>query len=89
MHDSPRVEGDVIATGGIIMDELCQPRRWPTNRGSPVGRAILDRETIHVHDLAEELETEFPESRGVQQRTESGPFFVRRCSEKAFRSERS
>ena len=35
-------------------------------RGGPVGRAILDRETIHVHDLAE-AQFEFPDAqmRGV------------------------
>jgi hypothetical protein len=30
------------------------------NRDSPVGRAIVDRKTIHVADLAAEMETEFP-----------------------------
>ena len=32
----------------------------PITRGRPAGRAILDRQTIHVHDLAAEIETEFP-----------------------------
>jgi GAF domain-containing protein len=36
------------------------------NRNSPVGRAIVDRKTIHVHDLAAERETEFPESKERQ-----------------------
>src|SRR6185369_1032871 len=31
------------------------------------GRAIVDRQTIHVHDLAAEMETEFAESRPWQQ----------------------
>ena len=37
-----------------------------TNRRGPVGRAILDRETIHVHDLAA-AESEFPDAqtRGI------------------------
>src|SRR5262249_10825643 len=37
-----------------------------TNRGTPTGRAIIDRQTIHVHDLAA-AESEFPDaqSRGV------------------------
>ena len=36
------------------------------NRGGPVGRAILDRETVHVHDLAAP-ESDFPnaKTRGV------------------------
>src|SRR5262249_26878652 len=32
-----------------------------TSRGSPAGRAILDRETIHVHDLAAS-EADFPDA---------------------------
>ena len=32
------------------------------SRGFPVGRAVLDRQTIHVHDIAAEIETEFPEA---------------------------
>jgi len=38
----------------------------PINRGSPPGRAALDRQTIHVHDLAAEIDTEFPESKRYQ-----------------------
>ena len=33
----------------------------------PVGRAIFDRQTIHVHDLAAEIDTEYPEARRLQQ----------------------
>jgi GAF domain-containing protein len=36
------------------------------NRNSPVGRAIVDRKTTHVHDLAAEIETEYPESKERQ-----------------------
>ena len=36
--------------------------------GSPSGRAILDRQTLHVHDLAAEIETEFPEVADFQKR---------------------
>ena len=57
-----RVEGNGIAPvatygalsprgGGILL-----------SRGSPAGRAILDRQTLHIHDLAIEVETEFPEA---------------------------
>src|SRR4030095_3178052 len=31
------------------------------------GRAILDRQAIHVHDLATEVETEFPQDKPYQQ----------------------
>src|SRR5262245_42973924 len=36
-------------------------------RGTPSGRAMLDRKTIHVHDLAAEIENGFPESRPRQE----------------------
>ncbi len=37
------------------------------NRQSPVGRAIVDRKTIHVADLIAEIDTEYPESKIRQQ----------------------
>src|SRR5262245_30716024 len=64
-----RIDGDrlrVVATYGPmpvppILSDIT--RRWP------VGQAIIDRQTIHVHDVAAELETEFPESRVIQRVT--------------------
>ena len=41
----------------------------PFTRGNPTGRAVIDRTTIHVHDITAEFETEFPESRLIQQST--------------------
>jgi GAF domain-containing protein len=41
----------------------------PASRGNPAGRAVIDRTTIHVHDITAEFETEFPESRLLQQST--------------------
>src|SRR5262245_45226830 len=38
----------------------------PLSRGLPVGRTIIDRKTIHIHDVAAEVETEFPEARVLQ-----------------------
>jgi GAF domain-containing protein len=37
-------------------------------RSSVIGRAFLERRTIHIDDLAEAVEREFPESRWGQQR---------------------
>src|SRR5262249_11371850 len=42
----------------VVVDQI------PINRGSVNGRAIVDRQIIHVPDLATEMEEEFPE--GVQ-----------------------
>ena len=38
------------------------------------GRAILDRQALHVHDLATEVETEFPEDKPYQQRSGARTF---------------
>src|SRR4030095_13192316 len=40
----------------------------PVVRGTPSGRAFIDKQSVHVHDLAAELETEFPDSKVPQQR---------------------
>jgi signal transduction histidine kinase len=34
----------------------------PTSPGTPPGRALLERRTIHVHDMIEAMETEFPDA---------------------------
>jgi two-component system, NtrC family, sensor kinase len=40
----------------------------PVGRGSVTGRAVVDRQTIHIHDLTAEPETEFPEGLAFQRR---------------------
>ena len=44
---------------------------WPLSRGRAwvPARAVLDRETIHIHDLLSQVETEFPESKRTQEST--------------------
>src|SRR5262249_22648051 len=39
----------------------------PIGRGNPTGRAIVDRQTIHLHDIVAEIESEFPEAKNLQQ----------------------
>ena len=61
-----RVDGETlkqVAQYGAI--PVPEPNR--INRNSPVGRAIVDKKTIHVHDLAVEIDTEYPESKARQQ----------------------
>ena len=41
----------------------------PLNRKTPIGRAIIDRQAIHVHDLLAEVDTEFPDSKAIQKIT--------------------
>jgi signal transduction histidine kinase/putative methionine-R-sulfoxide reductase with GAF domain len=43
------------------------PQSRPISRGFVGGRAIIDRRTIHVHDLAAEVDTEYPEVKAYQQ----------------------
>ena len=56
-------------------------------RSRPVGKAMLDRETIHIHDLSSQrskpnfLKLGFDSGHSV-----SGPFWLHRCFVKAFRS---
>src|SRR5215467_10368328 len=38
------------------------------SRGFVAGRAVVDRRTIHIHDMATESETEFPEGLSFQKR---------------------
>ena len=39
--------------------------RRPITRGTPIGRAILDRQTVHVHDLKAEIGTQFADSETI------------------------
>ena len=64
-----RVDGDVFehvaAYGQMPMAES----RRPLTRGTPAGRAVIDRQTIHIHDVVPVLETEYPEAKTRQQVT--------------------
>src|SRR5215471_16771169 len=58
-----RLEGDrlrVVAQIGQIPTSAVPREGIPVNRGTVNGRAVLERRTIHIHDLATE-DTEFPE----------------------------
>jgi signal transduction histidine kinase len=39
------------------------------NRGRVGGRAVIDRRTIHIHDITAEVDTEFPQGKELQERT--------------------
>jgi two-component system, NtrC family, sensor kinase len=60
------VNGEVMQQVAIY-GTIPTPEPNRINRDSPVGRAIVDRKTIHVPDLAAEVDTEFPESKERQQ----------------------
>jgi len=65
-----RVDGDVLRLSASYgpLQIVSPSERLPIGRGSVIGRVVIDRETIHVPDLAERTEREFPDSRTYQQR---------------------
>jgi signal transduction histidine kinase/HAMP domain-containing protein len=67
-HDAQiyRVEGDLVrkvASHGSIPVALPVGETRPIRRGSAIGRAILDRQTIHIHDIRAEREEYYTDVR--------------------------
>jgi signal transduction histidine kinase/HAMP domain-containing protein len=67
-HDAQiyRVEGDLVrkvASHGSIPVALPVGETRPIRRGSAIGRAILDRQTIHIHDIRAEREEDYSDDR--------------------------
>ena len=66
-----RVSGDelprVARYGSMPDDRRGQALR--ITRGLVSGRAVLERRTIHVHDLASEIDDEYPDARPLQEAT--------------------
>ncbi|MBI1893724.1 MAG: GAF domain-containing protein, partial [Candidatus Rokubacteria bacterium] len=63
-----RLDGDVLRTvaGTGPVPKLPPQEGWPASRGSVAGRAVVDRQTIHIHDLAVESDAEFPVAKARQ-----------------------
>ena len=66
-----RVEGDFLRSVASYgsMPARDRAEQWLIIPGHAPSRAIIDRQTIHVHDLAAEVETRFPESKLAQERS--------------------
>jgi len=64
-----RIHGDHlrIAAGYGSIVAASEEFGWPIDRGSVPGRAIIERATIHVHDIRE-VEAEFPDSAKIARR---------------------
>ncbi len=66
-----RVDGEVLRPvahhGTVPTTTVAREKGVPISRGTVTGRAVVDRQTVHVEDLAAELETEFPGARPYQQ----------------------
>ena len=65
-----RIDGNTLQRLGSAKYGPMPASPPPTlTRDNPTGRAVVDRTTVHVHDITAEFDAEFPESRLLQQRT--------------------
>jgi GAF domain-containing protein/anti-sigma regulatory factor (Ser/Thr protein kinase) len=67
-----RLEGDGlrrVASYGSMPTPYNIGEVAPINRDHVGGRAIIDRQTIHVHDITAEFDTEFPQGKELQERS--------------------
>src|SRR5215468_2956887 len=64
-----RVDGDAIHPAAVHGVMPPAPKGTPLNRKTPIGRAIIDRQAMHVHDLLAEVDTEFSDSKTIQEIT--------------------
>ncbi len=63
-----RTDGDMLRTVAHYGSLRSAIGELPLNRGSVAGRAVVDKETIHVHDLQSVPESEFPTGRVLAKR---------------------
>jgi signal transduction histidine kinase len=66
-----RLDGDALAVAarvGPFSGTIPPEFRFPITRGSVSGRAFVDRQTVHVRDLAVESDAEFPDGKALQRR---------------------
>jgi GAF domain-containing protein/anti-sigma regulatory factor (Ser/Thr protein kinase) len=66
-----RVDGDAlqrVVSVGPFAETIRPDQQFPAVRGSVAGRAVVDRRTIHIHDLASESDDEFPVGKDLQRR---------------------
>ena len=65
------VDGDalrILSGRGPFSGVVPLGERIPIDRGSVVGRAVVDRRAVHVTDLAAESDEEFPAGKALQRR---------------------
>src|SRR6187549_607102 len=61
-----RTDGEVFHPAAVHGTMLPAPMGTQINRRAPVGRTIVDRQTIHVYDLLAEVDNEYPDSKAIQ-----------------------
>ena len=82
-----RLEGDNLEMAANYGSMPYGLERYRLTRDFPTTRAILDRQTIHVHDIVAEIDTEYPEARIPQQLTGTRTLVAILCFERASLSE--
>ena len=75
-----RIDGEFFGVATHTVDPVHDRRAADFSRGSVAGRAVIDSQTIHVHDISQH-ETEFPEL-GPSDGRASERFLAPRCCEK-------
>ena len=78
----------LVAHYGPMPVRDCQTMGPAISRGSATGRAMIDRQTIHVHDLAAESKASFQMLGVCQQVTGTRTVLATPCCARVFRSER-
>ncbi len=66
-----RVDGQILriaASVGPFAVTIPADTTFPIARGSMAGRAVVERKTIHIHDMAAESDEEFPVGREMHRR---------------------
>ena len=63
------VDGDVLEHVAVYGPMPIAGSGRALTRATPAGRAVIDRETIHIQDVVPLLDTEFPEAKARQQAT--------------------
>jgi signal transduction histidine kinase/putative methionine-R-sulfoxide reductase with GAF domain len=58
-----RVDDDVIKPVAVYGTMPAPAMPLPLTRATPSGRAVIDQQTVHVHDMEAVIETEFPDAR--------------------------
>src|SRR4029450_6499615 len=64
-----RVDGDSIKTVASYGTMPTPATPLPLTRRIPSGRTVIDQQTIHVHDMEAEIETECPDAKARRQVT--------------------
>jgi len=65
-----RIEGDALQRVAVCGDNVAPAyltTRRQMTRGLVSGRAVLERRTVHLEDLAAEVDRDYPEARALQQ----------------------